>query len=102
MTYTVTANHTQGWLARGGRLTVEGADLTFSCNPIDRILFGRSLRVPVSDVVGVDVAPRGSNPFNGSLRRRVSLQLANGQQHLFVVSNVELVVEQLRRTVGLA
>jgi hypothetical protein len=65
-----TASLNNGWFARGGRLAMHDDHLSFTPTPIERLLFGRDLRIDFSEIIRVerhperpkDVLPGGQSP----------------------------------------
>ena len=60
------------------------------------------LDVALTDVVEVGAEPRSGNPFDGGLRTRLRVVLADGQRHLFVVSGLKGVIAALSEAVDAA
>lgn len=89
------ANHSQGRVARGGRLLLTSERLLFHPHLFDRLLGGRDLDLQRADVVDVDVAPRTGGRFDGGRRHRLRIRLRDGSVELFVVNDVKDVVEEL-------
>ena len=96
MSFTKRANHTEGELTRGGHLAVDGTRLTFTPHALDVGLGAVMVDVPLAKIVEVGVEPRSWNPFDGGLRRRLRVVVADGQRHLFVVNGVKGVLAELR------
>jgi hypothetical protein len=83
----------------GGRLTLTASELSFKPHRFNFGLgIGRALSLPLGDIRGVSVAPRGAHPWNGSLRRRLQVDTAS-ESYFFVVSNVGNVAETIDRAV---
>lgn len=72
MTWEKRANHTQGSIARGGKLAHDGTRLTFVPHAID------------------------------GLRKRLRVVTADGQRHLFLVTGLASAVADLRAAVAAA
>lgn len=102
VSFTKRANYTQGKLARGGKLAVDGTRLTFTPHTLDRALGGVMVDVALAEIVEVGVEPRSGNVFDGGLRSRLRVVLADGQRHLFVVNGVKGVVAELRGAIDAA
>lgn len=83
-----TANHSQGWRAVGGSLTVSEGVLEFRPGWVERLLRGRRWCCRVSDIVAIDRAPpkRGQVLAGGSAWR-LRLTMLTGEQECFVVSS---------------
>jgi hypothetical protein len=60
------------------------------------------LDVALVEIVEVGVEPRSGNLFDGGLRSRLRVVLADGQRHLFVVNGVRKVVAELQGAVDAA
>lgn len=96
------ANHTEGRIARGGKLAHDDTRLTFVPHAIDRATGGGSLDVALTDVVEVGEQARTMNPFDGGMRKRLRVVPADGQSHLFVVGGLAGVVSELQGAVAAA
>jgi hypothetical protein len=102
-TFSKRANYSAGKRAVGGRLYVTDRRLVFEAHGFDKALGGKSVDVPLRDVTAVSVEPKGSfvkNLTSGGIRDRLRAE-AGGTAHLFVVSPVAEVVEQVRRAASL-
>ena len=53
--------------------------------------------IPLADVVGADVAPRGTNWRDGSWRRRLRVTTSSGNAELFVVWRAQKAAELIAR-----
>jgi hypothetical protein len=93
------ANRTQGARAVGGRLYLTDHRLVFLPHRFDAGTGGEQWNVLLSAVSLVDVAPRGSSLFDGSLRLRLRVTTMDGVEH-FVVSKVEAVVARILKARG--
>ena len=86
------ANHSAGRRAVGGKLYLTDRRLLFKPN------VGRSKEWSASrtEVTGFGVQPRGgANPFDGSLRSRLRVELRQEEPQLFVVSKLDQAVRDL-------
>lgn len=87
-------------ISRGGTMTLTTRRLIFDPNSIELTLkVGRRVWES-SDIVSVEVAPRGANLFGGAVRRRLRLRLADGTNELFVVNNPEALRHQIDEALG--
>jgi len=68
------------------------ARLLFEPNRVDAATGGSRWSVPLSAIVSVDVAPRDGSLFNGGLRSRLRIGLADGSVELFVVNRLDEVI----------
>jgi hypothetical protein len=93
------ANHTEGRVARGGMLAVDGGRLTFTPHRLDRSLGGSTVDVALTEVVEVGAEPRSWRPFDGGMRTRLRVVLASGERHLFVVNGLDELIHRLRAAV---
>jgi hypothetical protein len=92
----IRANRTQGGRAVGGHLYLTDRRLVFLPHRIDAATGGDQWEVSLSAVSLADVAPRGSNFFDGSMRRRLRLTTADSTEN-FVVSNVGEVASRIEQ-----
>lgn len=102
-TFSKRANYSAGKRAVGGKLHVTDRRVVFEAHGFDKALGGKSMEVPLSDVTAVSVEPKGSfikNMTSGGARARLRVD-AGDTAHLFVVSGVQDVVQQLRRAASL-
>ena len=90
----VRANHTQGGRAVGGKLHVTNLRVVFVAHGFDQATGGHNWDCPRGAVTRVDIAPRGRNPFNGSLRKRLRITSTN-DSHLFVVNQPRKFIDKL-------
>jgi hypothetical protein len=49
-----------------------------------------------SEIVGIDIAKRTWQPYNGGMRRRLIVRFADGSEQFFVVTRVDAVAADLR------
>jgi hypothetical protein len=96
----VRANMTQGRRAVGGHLEVAGSVLRFRPSGFDKATGSGGFEVQLADLKGVDVVPRTWNLFDGGLRSRLRLQLADGGHALFVVSRPSEVAERISQAMS--
>ena len=88
------ANHTAGVRAVGGKLYLTDRRLVFESRGIGR--GGKLWSTPLSEVVRVTVADRElTGVFSGGLTNRLRVELASGDEELFVVPKVEDVAKEL-------
>lgn len=81
----IVANHVQDGRAYEGNLHITSQRLIFAPWPASRARGGGPATVRLSEISEVDVAPRGSNRLDGSLRRRLRVTKSSGEIELFVV-----------------
>ncbi len=99
------ANHADGGRAKGGKLRLEGERLSFEPHGFDRAI-DRLIDTPggwsatLSEITEVGEEPRGKNPFDGSLRKRLRIVTADGQRQLFVVNGLDEAVQRLQAAVA--
>ena len=91
------ANLSEGRSATGGHLLLDGESLRFEPHGVERALGRQPYAYVLQHIVGVRISPRGWNPFNGSLRRRLTIDLTAGDSASFVVPRVDDVADALRR-----
>jgi hypothetical protein len=89
-------NHTEGGTARGGMLTVDAGRFTFTPHRMDRALGGASIDVPLTEIAEVGAEPRTWRPFDGGMRTRLRVVLADGERHLFVLNGLQEVIAHLQ------
>lgn len=86
------ANHTQNdWRAVGGKLFVTNQRIIFIPNKADHNFGGNSVEVTHEQVSSIFVKERSISImelFSGGLRDRLGIRLADGTEHLFVVSKL--------------
>jgi hypothetical protein len=78
-------NHLQGSMGRGGHLLLTSERLIFTPVAASAARGARPWQADLQGILKADVAPRGSNPFDGSLRRRLRVTDASGHADYFVV-----------------
>jgi hypothetical protein len=81
--------------AVGGKLFLTDRRLIFCPHWIDAATGGRTWSLPLSDVAGVGIKPKGGDRFAGGLRDRLQIDLADGDVQLFVVNRLDEVVARL-------
>jgi hypothetical protein len=90
--------------AAGGRLFLTEKRLLFQPNRLDSVLRAAYWSVPIADIVDVDVAARQpALPLFGraaALRNRLKVVQKDGDVDLFVVSNLERVVDRIAAAVA--
>jgi len=88
------ANHTAGVRAVGGKLYLTDRRLVFESRGLGR--GGKLWSTPLSEVARVTVADRDlSGVFSGGLTNRLRVELASGDEELFVVRKVAEVAKDL-------
>ena len=102
--WVVLANRTQNeWRAVGGNLTATNGKLIFKPNIIDRNLGGDFLELRLDEIASIGKCKKEiaiKHLFSGGLRDRLSIQLRNGKEELFVVNNLETVIAELSRMIS--
>ncbi len=96
-------NHLQEGRGRGGRLLLTSERLIFTPAGASASNGARAWQVDLQEILRADVASRGSNPFDGSLRRRLQVTDADGHTDYFVVwhpSKLAGIVNDLRIAAG--
>ncbi len=96
MLESIRANRTQGGRAVGGHLYLTDQRLVFLPHRVDAATGGQTFEVSLSEVSMTDVAPRGSNLFDGSMRGRLRVTTADGTEH-FVASGVGQVASRIEQ-----
>jgi hypothetical protein len=86
------ANRSQVNRAVAGHLYLTDRRLVFHPSGLDAVTGGHAWEIPLAAVTTVDIAPRGRNRFDGSLRRRLRITSAQGAEH-FVVNKVGAAVD---------
>jgi len=106
------ANHTQNRRrAVGGKLFVTDRRLGFVPHSFDDALAGNHVDVPLDAVETVTAEPTRRSPgailrspletlFGGGLRVRLRIETADGEVELFVVDEVESVIEKIEAAQG--
>lgn len=79
------ANHLQGDRGYGGRLFITNERLIFVPVAASRSRGGEHSEIELGQVSVADVAPRGANPRDGSLRRRLRVTTFSDHPEYFVV-----------------
>jgi hypothetical protein len=51
--------------------------------------------LPLEDIAGVGITPKGGDRFAGGLRDRLRIDLVDGDQQLFVIKRLDEVVARL-------
>ncbi|MGN6379717.1 MAG: hypothetical protein ACTHNU_12250 [Gaiellales bacterium] len=93
------ANRAKGWRAIGGQLEFTSREATFTPhrgNP--KHLWAARLR----DITAVEKSPRTYGLFNGGLRERLRLTLADGSSEVFVVLGLDEVISDVEPLVKAA
>lgn len=79
------ASLNNGWLARGGHLRLHDDHLSFTPTPIERLLFARSVRIPFTDIDGVERRPKSRQEvLPGGKSPRMCLHAGGGRTFEFV------------------
>jgi hypothetical protein len=90
----IRANRSQGNRAVGGKVHVTNQRVVFVPHAIDKNTGGQSWEVLPQEITAVDVAPRGKNIFNGSIRRRLRITTQSSTEH-FVIGNADEVAAEI-------
>jgi hypothetical protein len=93
-------NHVQGGLGRGGHLLLTSERLVFAPASGSAARGAKHWQVDLQGIFTADVAPRGSNLLDGSLRHRLRLTDTSGHTDYFLVwhpGKVAGAVNSLRR-----
>jgi hypothetical protein len=85
--------------AVGGKLFLTDRRLIFCPHWIDAVTGGRTWSLPLASVAGVGITPKGGDRFAGGLRDRLRIELADGDEQLFVVKRLDEVVARLEAAV---
>jgi hypothetical protein len=91
------ANRARGWRAVGGQLEFTRSRARFTphrANPKQE--WATELR----NIRAVEKAPRSYGPFNGGLRERLRLTLADGSSEIFVVLKLDNVIAEIEPLVA--
>lgn len=96
---TYRANRTQGWRAVGGHLLLSDRRVLFYPHKFDSSTGGRPWECALAEIVAVGLAGRGSNPFNGSMRRRLRIDRPASVDY-FVVNKGEVIVDAIRQALA--
>ena len=89
------ANKTQGSRALGGHLILTNQRLLFRPNKLDSATGGHSWECQLQTISNTAIAPRGHNPFDGSLRRRLVITTGS-EVNYFVVWKVSKVISAIQ------
>lgn len=90
------ANRTQGSRRSvGGRLFLTSQRIVFLPHLLDATLGGAPWLSDRSSIVALAKEPRGRERLAGGLRDRLKLVLSNAEDELFVVRDVDRVIEEL-------
>jgi hypothetical protein len=91
---TFRANRSQGWRAVGGHVLITSERVIFYPHKVDEVTGAGMWTSELDQISNASVAPRGRNPFNGSLRQRLMVVGANGTE-LFVLRSPNEVVDAI-------
>ena len=92
--FSVRANRAQSNRAVGGRLYATNRRIVFAPHGVDLTAGLAPWELDVASLREISIAPRGRNPFDGSLRRRLEIKSNRGAD-VFVVPKVGRVAERL-------
>ncbi|WP_436931503.1 hypothetical protein [Halosimplex halobium] len=101
----INANYTQSEdRAVGGVLTITSDAIEFAPNKVDELTGGTEVRIPVEEIESVGVEEKFSNGLTdalrgGGLRDRLRIERTDGRQELFVVSDLDGVIHDIRTVV---
>ena len=86
----IACNWQQRGIARGGRLGLTSQALVFEPNRVDRLMGGKSRRVPLTEIASVAVEAGGfpKSPVSGGMRQRMRLNLASGGSELLLINDL--------------
>ena len=73
--------------------------VAFHPHKLDNVTGGNSWECDLTVITDVGLSERGSNPFNGSMRRRLKIESAVGTEY-FVVNKAEEVASSIRSAMG--
>lgn len=93
-------NHTQGKRAVGGKLFVSNSRLIFVPNRIDAFFKGKTWSLDIQDIENISTeSPNLSvnNIFSGAWRKRLRITSYDKNTALFVVNDLEHVIEELNQ-----
>ena len=93
---TYRANRTQGSRSVGGHLLLTDQRVLFDPHKLDSATGGTAWECSLTSITGVGMAARGSNPFNGSLRRRLRIACGESAEH-FVVNKGHAIVSAIQQ-----
>lgn len=85
--------------AIGGKLFLTNKRLLFSPHLFDYILFGKKWSMELDQIATVDKQEKGGDIFSGGIKDRLRVTLKNGEIELFVVSNLDKVIEELKAAI---
>lgn len=95
------ANHAVGMRAIGGKLHLTSRRLVFEPHGFDKATGGADWQRSLDNVTGAGAAPRQlTGLFNGGLRKRLQIDLRDGSSELFVIGDLDEVVEEISRAAG--
>jgi hypothetical protein len=97
---TYRANRAQGSRSVGGHLLLTDQRVAFYPHKLDSSTGGLSWECEIETVTKVSVAPRGRNPFDGSMRRRLRIDCGDKSEY-FVVNKVGTIVTAIEQAAGL-
>jgi hypothetical protein len=83
----------------GGTLYMTNVDLMFVPGKLARRYKG-PLRLPLEAIAAFGVEERTGTPYNGGLRRRLRVEMSDGEVYLFVTDRPDHVVRELEQIVG--
>ena len=97
----IPANQTQGSLARGGRLYLTNQRLLFCPHLVDYVLRGKRWAARLDAIVVIDKQRKDFHPLSGGVVDRLRITGRDGESALFVVWNVDEVINRLRAAIRL-
>jgi hypothetical protein len=81
--------------AVGGKLFLTDRRLVFCPHWVDAATGGKTWSLPLADIARVGITPKGGDRFAGGLRDRLRIELASGDQQLFVIKRLDEVTARL-------
>ena len=90
-------NHVRDGRAYDGYLYVTTQRLVYVPWPAGEVRGAKPFAIPLTEVSGTDVAPRGTNFRDGSWRRRLRVTRSSGDVELFVVWRAQKAAELIER-----
>jgi hypothetical protein len=93
----IMVNRVQDGRAFGGHMLVTSSRLVFEPVALSRANGAVAWAVPIAQVVGADLAPRGRNPRAGEWRRRLRVRLLSGDVEYFVVLRPRAAADLIER-----
>ncbi|HEV3380319.1 MAG TPA: hypothetical protein VG142_05005 [Trebonia sp.] len=90
-------NHVRAGRAYDGYLYVTTQRLAYVPWPAGEVRGAKPFSIPLAEVSGADVAPRGANFRDGSWRRRLRVTKSSGEVELFVVWRAQKAAELIER-----